>query len=111
MRKIIFTGSIAVILMLAVASLQAAKSRPSVPSEDIRCPVDEIRAEITTALPDPWFQTPQTGRLQRTRIMNIGGKRTLVCEYWAYGRSVGVMREFPAGAKTCTAVAGGFHCL
>ena len=87
--------------------------RPSTAQKEeeiIPCPSGRMRTEITTSLPSPWWQTPQEGMLVSNRIATIAGRRTLVCEYSAYGTRVGVMREFPAGASDCRAVAKGFRC-
>jgi hypothetical protein len=76
----------------------------------IACPVKEVRTEVTTPLPKPWWNTPQIGKLERVSVQTIGGKRTLVCEYWAYGRTVSIMREVPKGATNCSAEGNGFLC-
>ena len=106
MKKAIFAAALA--SLLTCATLGTVESRQKGEGRThIKCPVDEVRAEITTSLPEPWFQTPQVGRLERTRVELIGGTRTLVCEYWGYGRRVNVMREAPG---RCVAVRGGFVC-
>lgn len=76
----------------------------------VDCPVKEVRTEITTPLPSPWWNTPQVGGLERLSIETIGGRRTLVCHYWAYSRTVGVMREFPAGVSDCEIRGNSFWC-
>jgi hypothetical protein len=76
----------------------------------IPCPLIEARTEVTTRLPEPWWNTPQVGKLERVSVQTIGGNRTLVCEYWAYGRTVGIMRVFPEGATDCSAEGNGFRC-
>jgi hypothetical protein len=76
----------------------------------IPCPVKEARTEVTTPLPEQWWMTPQIGKLERVSVQTIGGNRTLVCEYWAYGRTVGIMRAFPEGATDCSAEGNGFRC-
>jgi hypothetical protein len=78
-------------------------------AEVVPCPVPQVRTEIVTPLPAPWWQTPQVGNLTGTAIQNIGGKSTLVCRYWAYGTNVSVMRLPPKG-KTCVATKSGFDC-
>jgi len=89
-------------------------AQEAVPSEsggsNVRCPVSQVRAEIITSLPSPWWQTPQEGGVIETKVANIGGKQTLVCRYQAYGGGVSVMREMPAGMRSCTPVTGGFRC-
>jgi hypothetical protein len=76
----------------------------------IACPVKEMRTEVTTPLPQPWWNTPQIGNLERVSVQTIGGNQTLVCEYSAYGRTVSIMRRFPEGATNCTAEGDGFTC-
>jgi hypothetical protein len=76
----------------------------------IACPVKETRTEVTTPLPQPWWNTPQIGKLERVSVQTIAGNQTLVCEYWAYGRSVSIMRAFPEGATHCSAEGSGFLC-
>lgn len=78
--------------------------------QHIACPANEITAEIVTQLPSEWWQTPQQGRVKNTSIENIGGKKTLVCHYQAYGRTVPVMREMPGNVRNCQAVRNGFKC-
>lgn len=95
-----------------IGSLAAPVNEPSPPSKGqlIACPVKETRTEVTTALPRPWWNTPQVGKLERVSMQTIGGDRTLVCEYWAYGRTVGVMRGLPEGTTDCSAEGNGFRC-
>lgn len=95
-----------------IRSLTATVSEPSqtAKGEFIGCPLKEARTEMTTPLPEPWWITPQIGRLERVSVQTIGGNRTLVCEYWAYDRTVGIMRAFPAGATDCSAEGNGFRC-
>lgn len=93
-------------LALLVTSLPMSASAAS---QFIKCPVEKVRTEITTSLPSGWWQTPQVGSLTGTRIATVGGKKTLMCDYWAYGDKVSVMRKAPAG-KTCRSVSGGFRC-
>ncbi|MEE9455514.1 MAG: hypothetical protein V3V13_14205 [Paracoccaceae bacterium] len=75
----------------------------------IECPLDKARTEITSPLPSGWWQTPQVGRLQETKLGNVGGDATLMCGYWAYGQSVFVLMKAPVGMD-CTADATGFSC-
>lgn len=77
---------------------------------DIECPANQVTTEITTPLPGAWWQTPQRGSLQNTRVGNVGGNPTLICEYWAYGTTVSVMRPTPDSHPDCTAHEGGFTC-
>ena len=86
-----------------------AIEEPKAGEQFIPCPLDEVQTQMVTALPQPWWITPQIGKLVDTRIDTVGGKRTLICNYWAYARSVPVMREFPAGTN-CRAADNGFFC-
>lgn len=88
-------------------SVTGGPIRPN--GQGISCPVSGVRTEITTPLPKPWWNTPQEGNLIGTTIDKIGGKDTLICQYWAYGIRVSVMRLPPAGMN-CQAVNRGFLC-
>jgi hypothetical protein len=95
-----------------IISVIAPPIEPAQPAKGqfIACPVKETRTEVTTQLPQPWWNTPQVGSLERVSVQTIGGNRTLVCEYQAYGRTVSIMRRFPEGATDCTAEGDGFMC-
>jgi hypothetical protein len=99
-------------LSIHLISLAAAMAFFAAPAaaDEVACPVDQVRTEITTTLPDPWWQTPQVGSLQDTRVGEVGGETTLICEYWAYGTTVSVMRHPPENMVNCTAHEGGFTC-
>ena len=101
-KSITIVGGVA---LLASSMTPNAIAAPTV----INCPVDQFRTEVTTPLPTGWWQTPQVGNLVDTRVTNVGGTPTLICDYWAYGDKVAVMRKAPAG-KTCRARSGGFRC-
>jgi hypothetical protein len=95
-----------------ISTLTARVTEPSQTAKGqfVGCPVKEARTEVTTPLPEPWWITPQIGKLERVSVQTIGGNRTLVCEYWAYGRTVPIMRAFPVGATDCSAEGNGFRC-
>lgn len=76
----------------------------------IACPVERLRTEVVTNLPRDWWQTPQIGKLEATRVQRIGGKDTLVCAYRAYGATASVMRLPPQGSGRCRAAENGFYC-
>ena len=78
--------------------------------QQVRCPVPEVRTEITTSLPKPWWNTPQVGKLESVSIEVIGGKKTLVCHYLAYGTKVSVMRLPPEGVRDCGTSGDHFVC-
>lgn len=73
---------------------------------DIDCPLTQVRREITTQLPDGWWNTPSIDRLSGTEIQVIGGRRALVCKY---GQSGQIMRLEPR-RRDCVARRGGFDC-
>lgn len=85
-------------------------ARPVSRSANIMCPVQQVRAEITSSIPSPWWQTPQVGSIKEARVQNIGGSYTLVCRYQAYGDAVSIMRKIPPGFSQCTPIRGGFQC-
>ena len=94
------------------AERQASQaSQQQMPMEqEVFCPVPDVRTEITTPLPKPWWNTPQVGKLESVTTNVIGGQNTLVCHYRAYGTTVAVMRRFPEGAHSCTASGDHFVC-
>jgi hypothetical protein len=73
---------------------------------DIDCPLSQVRREITTQLPDGWWNTPSVDRLSGTEVQVIGGRRTLACKY---GQSGQIMRLEPRG-RDCVARRTGFDC-
>lgn len=75
--------------------------------QSISCPVVKVRRTVTTALPDGWWHTPIVNRLQSTKIVEIGGKKALQCDYGSAGR---IQRYAPTNASRCQAVEGGFRC-
>ncbi|MBZ0127815.1 MAG: hypothetical protein K8F59_01740 [Rhodobacteraceae bacterium] len=72
----------------------------------IDCPLSQVRREITTPLPGGWWNTPIVNNLQSTRVVEIGGRAALQCQYGAAGN---IQRYAPDG-QTCTATARGFDC-
>jgi hypothetical protein len=82
----------------------------SIKGTKITCPLSMVKTEITTPLPQGWWQTPQEGKLIHTKIQNIGGKKTLCCGYWGYGTTVWIMHEMPAGVSECKVLPDGFMC-
>ncbi len=97
-----------VYFLSAMAALLMAAAPAA--AREISCPHSQVRTEVITPIPDPWWQTPQMGSLQNTRISEIGGETTLICEYRAYGTTVSVMRLPPDRFQNCTANADGFTC-
>ncbi len=101
--------------LLKIISIAAVLFSPFVATganagtDRIECPVNQVRTEITTPLPSGWWQTPQVGNLQDTRITEMGGDTVLMCGYWAYGETVYIMKKAPTDTN-CTADATGFNC-
>jgi len=94
-------------LALGLATLAGFAAPTSAKAQSISCPLEQIRLEVTTRLPSGWWNTPQVNVLQNTRVITLGGKKTLQCDYGSAGR---IMHLAPVG-RTCTAVSGGFSCL
>lgn len=94
---------LALSLSLGLASLAHAQ-------QTIQCPVDTVTANITTAIPSPWWSTPQQGNLVNTEVIMMGGQPTLMCKYWAYDKTVTIQRRAPEGVKNCTANGKVFQC-
>ena len=69
----------------------------------VNCPVKQLRADVSTKLPDGWWYTPTEGKLKSLRVQTIGGDRVLVCLYQAFDGQVAVMQKAPAGAGVCHA--------
>jgi hypothetical protein len=109
MTRSAVTKLVVLVFGLATAAGQRNKA-PNANPNDISCPVAEVRTEITTRLPKPWWNTPQEGKLESVEVQVIGGEKTLVCRYWAYGTKVSVMRKFPEGVRNCKATGNHFEC-
>lgn len=72
----------------------------------IDCPLAQIRREVTTPLPEGWWNTPYIGPVQRTYIQNVGGAPTLMCDYGPAGI---IMHRAPPNG-TCRPAGNGFEC-
>lgn len=72
----------------------------------ISCPVEKARREVTTALPDVWWSTPIVTSLRTTKVVEIGGRTALQCDYGPSGK---IQRYAPRRA-TCEARPNGFRC-
>jgi len=99
MIRYIATALLLVLTLAALAAPAAAETR-------IDCPLPQVTRTITDNLPSGWWTTPVANRLSETKVMNIGGKPTLMC---IYGSSGSIQREAPVGQQ-CRAVTGGFTC-
>lgn len=92
---------------LALAALGSAILAGPALAAQIDCPLSQVRREITTQLPNGWWNTPMVSRLSDTRVIQISGRPALQCIYGAAGR---IQRNAPNG-QTCTASALGFICV
>lgn len=94
-------------------SRAATPVRPTVPaasptnSHYVDCAVPQLRADVTTRLPEGWWYTPTEGVLKSLRIQTVGNEHTLVCLYQAFDGQVAVMRKPPPGARDCRVDQGG----
>lgn len=93
--------------MVALA-LAAAVTAPAAPAaaETIECPHNQIRREVTTAVPSGWWNTPIVNSLTEARVVTIGGKTALQC---VYGPAGSIQRYAPEGAE-CRSVGRRFDC-
>jgi len=92
----------AALALLALPAFGAAAQ-----AETIRCPLDQIRREVTTPLPGGWWNTPIVNSLTETQITTFGdGRKALQC---IYGSAGSIQRYAPDGAE-CATVRGGFDC-
>jgi len=101
MKKFLFAS----LMALAFGASSHAQAQ-----QTIQCPVDTVTANITTAIPSPWWSTPQQGNLVSTEVILMGGQPTLMCKYWAYDKTVTIQRRAPEGVKNCTANGKVFQC-
>lgn len=99
-----------VVVFGLVPAVGQRNNAPAADGHEVTCPAPQVRTEITTRLPKPWFNNPQEGKLQTTEIQVIAGEKTLVCRYAAYGTQVNVMRKFPEGVRDCKATGKQFEC-
>ena len=74
-------------------------------SATLSCPVAELRIEATTAIPDPWWNTPYIGTLVSAEVAVVRNEQVLVCNY---GGGT-VQRKAPANS-TCRAENNTFQC-
>tara|TARA_R110000868_G_scaffold80018_48_gene227495 strand:+ start:2315 stop:3109 length:795 start_codon:yes stop_codon:yes gene_type:complete len=74
--------------------------------QTISCPLENLRREVTTDLPEGWWSTPQIWPLQTTRIIELGGRTALQCDYGPSGS----IQIYAPDAANCEARAAGFRC-
>jgi hypothetical protein len=92
---------------LALATLGCTILAGPALAAQIDCPLSQVRREITTQLPNGWWNTPMVSRLSDTRVIQIAGRPALQCVYGTAGR---IQRNAPDG-QTCTVNARGFTCV
>ena len=81
--------------------LQAA---PPAKSEQIACPLYNVKLEMVTALPQNWWYTPTTKSVSELKVTTVAGKTTLACIYGKPDdRRPSLMRHPPAGLPNCVA--------
>lgn len=81
--------------------LQAA---PPARSEQIACPLYNVKLEMVTALPQNWWYTPTTKSVSELKVTTVAGKTTLACIYGKPDdRRPSLMRHPPAGLPNCVA--------
>lgn len=71
-------------------------------AEEIKCPVDMLRAQVSTPLPEGWWYSPTEGGVKSVRAQTIAGQPMLICIYQAFHGQVSVSRHAPKG-KQCQA--------
>lgn len=98
--------TIALGLLIGIASLGGFAKPSHAAVEVITCPAGRVTGQIVNHLPSGWWTTPIDNRLQSVRVANSGGSTYLICDYGAAGF---VQREAPAGAN-CRAVGNRFRC-
>lgn len=96
----------AVFAFPAAAQMNNTMKMNTAPGYRVDCPLPQIRREVTTPLPEGWWNTPYIGPLQRTFIQNVGGEPTLMCDY---GNAGIIMHRAPPGAA-CRPAGNGFEC-
>jgi hypothetical protein len=105
MKKLFGTCAITFTLIIG-----GSQTHSQGPRWHVKCPLESATTEITTPVPEPWWSTPQVGKLRSVKTGEVAGKSTLECGYWAYNTTVYVMREFPPGTTDCFAEGDGFSC-
>lgn len=85
--------------------LQSATSAEAA-VQSIACPAERVRREVTTDLPNGWWSTPYVNTLQSTKIVEIGGRKALQCDYGNAGR----IQRYAPNNSICQAGPRGFQC-
>lgn len=95
----------ALLVGLTIANLSLVAS-----AANITCPTQQVRREVTTSLPNGWWNTPLVSNLSDTRVIEIAGRKALQCLYGPNGAGGAIQRYAPDN-QACSATAGGFNCL
>ena len=110
-RAVVAVAVIALSSGIVLFAAAGSELKPSPAAREfVACPLESATTTVTNPLPEPWWTTPQEGKLQDVKVETIGGKRTLMCGYWAYSTTAYVMREFPKGTTNCRPAKDGFWC-
>lgn len=64
------------------------------------CPAD-VRAEVTSPLPDGWVATAQSSRPFEARMETLAGREVMACKYRMFGTHYTVWRDVPPGHDRC----------
>jgi hypothetical protein len=64
------------------------------------CP-NNVRAEVTSPLPEGWVATAQSSAPVEARIETIAGSPAMVCKYRMFGTLYTVWRRMPPGHDWC----------
>ena len=88
--------------LVAAVTVSAAQAQV----QQINCPLDQIRREVTTPLPNGWWNTPIVNSLRGVRIQNISGRPALICDYGA----AGTIQTYAPEGFNCQAQGVGFYC-
>lgn len=99
-----YRGTAVAAFILAFAGILLASAAAQ--ARNITCPLAQIRREVVSPLPNDWWSTPHVNSLQNTRVVTIGGRVALQCQY---GEAGNIQRYAPAN-QTCQAVPLGFQC-
>lgn len=62
---------------------------------------NNVRAEVTSALPDGWVATPQSSSPVEARVETIAGSPAMACKYRMFGTLYTVWRRAPPGHDWC----------
>lgn len=113
MNAIKMIGGLGVFVLGIIVSFSADAQPPPtayklVKIASIRCPVKQVRREVTTRLPAPWYNTPIIASLTRAMISR---DKYLTCIYGKDPWEIGISRPFPERASVCKPERLGFNCF